>query len=181
MASVIVCSDCRGRFRWDINGGNPKFCVKCGASFGNDPDDDDVCMPAFLTPKGRGPDDVYRAMEKGSEFRAQHAADKLGVPVSEMSDLKITDFNNRTPAPVNNAVTQAMAMAPNLTGAVGSQGVEYSGAVQSGPYPNAGARMRSIIHGQHASEVTKFGLPLNNISSEMPAVETLQPGYRRRG
>src|SRR4051812_43196490 len=113
MAFVIVCSDCRGRFKWTDQ--NPKFCAKCGASFGNDPDDDDICMPAFLSAKSAATDKVYRDMEAGSEVRAQLAADKLGVPVSEMSDLKITDFNNRTPPPVNNAVTQASQAAAYIS------------------------------------------------------------------
>ena len=78
--------------------------------------------------------------------------------------------------PVNNAVTQFMAQHPQApVGYVGGQGVNYSGAVQSGSYASMGARTRTSVHDYHSQ------LTGGVASSDMPALETLQPGYRRRG
>ncbi|MDE2099017.1 MAG: hypothetical protein KGL39_17315 [Patescibacteria group bacterium] len=139
---------------------------------------DVISIPAFLSARSRSIDQVYRDTERSSQVRAEKAAEMAGVPVSDMSDLKITDLRTNTYEgdmaikPVVNAVTQQMDMINARGGAVGwqgSNGVEYSQAVQTGPHPNMGAKMRSAI--QRA----------NGMVSDRPALETQQPGYRIRG
>ena len=179
MAFALRCPDCRGAFKWDVNKKYPRHCQLCGADFGEERPDDEICMPAFLTARNKSVDQVYRDTERLSEVRAQKAADLIGVDASEMSDMKITDFKptkhegSIAAPPVVNEVTQRMdAMSakglPVGFGA-GPTGAEYSGAVQFGPFPNVGAKLRSMIHQQ------------NGAISDRPALETLQPGYVRRG
>lgn len=183
MAVKIRCTLCRQTFPWDISAGYPEKCPCCNQSIGHDRADDDIVMPSIAAARAatRATDQVYRDIESASEVRAQMAASDLGVPVSEVSDLKITDLRptmkpgDIAAAPVNNAVSQFMAQNPGVGGFRGGQGAEYSGAVQSGPMPNAGARARTALHNHHAA------LTGGVASSDTPALEVLQPGYRRRG
>ena len=175
MAFALRCPDCRGAFKWDPLKKYPRNCKLCGADFGEERADDDIVMPAFLSAKTRATDQCARDMMDSSITRAEKAADMLGVPVSEMSDMKVTDLKptkhegDVAIAPVVNEVTQRMdAMAarglPVGFGA-GPTGAEYCTAVASGPFPNVGAKMRSMIHAANGSV------------SDRPALETQQPGY----
>lgn len=180
MAFALRCPECRRAFKWDATKKFPRYCQfdDCKADFGEERPDDEICMPAFLTPRNKSVDKVYRDTERASEVRAEKAADMLGVPVSEMSDMKITDFRPTkhegavAMPPVVNEVTQRMdAMAaqglPVGFGA-GPTGAEFSGAVQSGPHPNAGARTMNMIR------------QANGNVSDRPGLETQAPGYVRR-
>lgn len=176
MAFALRCPDCRKSFRQNPSEPWPSACPLCGAFMGEEKDDAVVCLPAFLSAKSKANDQVYRDIESSSEKRMHMAAEMAGVSASEMTDLKITDLRPTvTPGaiaapPVSNAVTQHMEMINARGGQFGWQGAnasEYSSAVQTGPSPNAGAKMRSFIQQQN-------GMP------ETPALETLQPGYRRR-
>lgn len=195
MGVSLRCSICREKFPWDTAKEFPKFCPVCGKSIGHDRADDEIVMPAILSAKSKASDRVYREMERGSEFRAQAAAEMAGTSVDEMSGVKITNLNDRKDAeiaamPINNPVTQMMAAAPGVTG-FQSNGAEYSGAVQSGPFANTGAKMRTAIHSAHASMVQQHAIgrgengrpavPMGQVTVDAPAKETLQPGYRRRG
>jgi hypothetical protein len=197
----LKCPACRKSFPWERNTSFPSYCQLCGEHIGHDRDDDDIVLPMFnLKGVSKSADDMYRQMEAGSEFRAHAAAEKLGVPVSEMSDLKITDLKDaRHPgevaAPeVRNEVTAAMA-APSVVPAgwqMGAQASGFSGAVQQGPWPNTGARfLQNTIRQNHREQVAKHCVgvdattrrmvsPSTDVMSERPAVETTQPGYRRR-
>lgn len=175
MASYrLRCPECRDKFPWDAQSRWPRYCPLCQADINNDRDDDDIVMPAFLSARTKETDKVYNDMVKGSEFRAQAAADLAGVPVSEMSSLKITDLNTRRDAEImavtpNNPVSQLMAQ--GIGGFQGATGGEYGGAVSTGPFPNVGAATRTMIQKQHPSSAT----------SDQPALETMAPTYRRRG
>lgn len=181
----LRCPECRKAFSWDVNLAWPNRCPfpSCQAEMGNNRADDDVVMPFItssqLAERMARTDDVYRQMEAGSEQRAQQAASLAGVPLSEMSDLKITNLKDaRKPGeiaavPVNNAVSQIIDR--GIGGFQGSNGVEYSAGVQAGAYANAGAKMRTTIH-QHHTELTR-GVAV----CDRPGLETQQPGYRRRG
>jgi hypothetical protein len=184
MGYSLVCSECRGRT--PFNGTYPRFCSHCGADTRPPVDDGVIAMPAFLSAKTKATDKVYRDTERGSEIRAHAAAELAGVHVSEMADLKITNMNDRRDAeiaamPVVNDVTRMMDAAPKGSpfgfagGGMGGGGAELSPDVQAGPYPNAGARMRTALHDYHSQ------LTHGVASSDNPAKETLQPGYRRRG
>lgn len=182
MASKLRCPACRVTFPWDPAKGFPEFCPNtlCETRIAHDREDSDVVMPFVRTSaKTKVIDRTYREMETASEHRAIAAAEMAGVPVSEMSDLKITNLRSTThegdvaAVPVNNEVSRFM----DQTGAGGFNApnpVEYGTNVQVGPYPNAGAHMRTAVQAHHSRSVPG-GV------SERPANETLQPGYRRRG
>lgn len=183
MAFSLRCPDCRGKFAWNPCKGMPKNCVLCGAYVGHDRDDDDIVVPFIRHASTTASDKVYRDMERGSERRAEMAAEMAGVPVSEMSGLKITDLaptrhEGDVAAPVvHNVITKNMdaIRARNPNAQVGySAGLEYSTDVSGGPFPNAGARTQTALRGAHAERMgwDKVG--------DLPANEVLQPGYRRR-
>jgi hypothetical protein len=175
-----VCPSCRKKFPWDTALGYPKACPLCAYAMGHNRADDDIVIPFIRTVKTTQADKVYRDMEAASEVRAQQAADMAGVPVSEMADLKITDLRSTmrpgdvAAVPVNNAVSQLMNSAPpGVVGFASDMGLQFSANSMQGPYPSAGARMRTFLTNDHSAK----GGP----SSELPANETLQPGYVRRG
>lgn len=197
----LKCPECRKAFPWEKGTAFPSHCLICHAYIGHEREDDDIVIPMMnLKGVSKSADDMYRSMEAGSEFRAQAAADKLGVPVSEMADLKITDLKDaRNPGEVaapepRNEVTAAMA-APSVvpTGwQGGAQAMGFSGVVQQGALPNAGARfLQHGIRAHHREEVAKncVGVdattrrlvrPNTDVMSDRPGTETQQPGYRRR-
>lgn len=183
MSCTLRCPECRKKFSWDPQLPWPKACPfpACAVEMDNDRADDDIVMPFISAAKHRATDDVYRQMEKGSEVRAQHAANMAGVPVEDMASLKITDLRPTKHAgdiaapEVRNPVTEFMGANPGIGGFQGSNGVGYSGAVQSGASPNAGAKMRTVLQGMHGERTGDAAI------SDRPAVETTAPGYRRRG
>lgn len=114
MAVLLKCPACREKFRYDVTDGWPDQCPICKTDINNHRDDDDIVCPAFLSQKSKNNDSVARQVMDGSETRAELAAAMAGVPVSEMSGLKITDLNDRNDAEyaakdVVNPVTQRMA------------------------------------------------------------------------
>lgn len=132
-------------------------------------------------------DNVTRGMEEGAEIRAQMAMEMGGMDSGEAAQLRMTNQRDNLRAgdtsdiPVNNAVTQHMAQAP--TGSVGFQsgGLGYSQSVSQGPYPNAGLRAMLDVRSKHdrlAGAVT--GGVGSGFATDRPALETLQPGYKRR-
>jgi hypothetical protein len=64
---------------------------------------------------------------------------------------------------------------PNPNIGMVSNGVEYSTHVQAGPFANSGAKMMIKLRGHHDA------ISRGTAVSDRPALETLQPGYRRRG
>lgn len=113
MAVVLRCPACREKFKYDVTVGWPDFCPLCNTDINNYRADDEIVMPAFLSPKSKANDAVARQIMDGSETRAQLAAGMAGVPVSEMDNLKITNLSDRRDSeisamPVNNVVTQHM-------------------------------------------------------------------------
>ncbi len=181
--TMVRCTTCGTKFSWSFaeKGKWPDYCEnpECKTYMGTGRADDDIVMPSLKTAKSRFFDDYYRKMEAGSEFRAEKAAELTGATKEEMSGLKITNLNDRRDAeiaamPVKNTVTDFMAQT-GQGGFQGGQGVEYSGPVQQGPFPNAGARTQTGLRGIHAQ------LTGGTASSDRPANEVLAPGYRRRG
>lgn len=178
MAVLLKCPVCEKKFKYDVSEGWPDFCVLCGADINNRRDDDDVVMPAFLSQKSKNNDKVARDIMDGSETRAHLAAGMAGVPVSEMSGLKITDLNDRrdtqfsTPD-VNNVVTQRMAemQARGMPVGFGApQGAEYAAAAHTGAEPHAGLRARNRVQSAMAP-IGQAPLPLeisNNSNYRSP-------------
>ena len=155
------CPDCDGKFPWEPTKGYPKACPLCGFDTSLPDDASAIVLPAFLSTASKNNDKLYRDMEKGSEFRAHAAAEMAGVPVSEMSGLKITDLNDRRDAEISAKDTEARAAAARLgmksldapfqpNGAefgagVASGEVTVNGHTQHGIVPRAGMQARSMI------------------------------------
>lgn len=200
MGFSLRCPVCRAKFPWNPTAGFPDQCPNedCNSRIGIE-DNTVICMPSIRsTARTRSVDKVYRDIEAASEQRAIAAAEMAGVPVSEMSGLKITDLNSTRHegdvAATTNEERQAMA---NLGVQsrdqlfAGGNAAEYSPAVQAGPYPNMGAHMRTAVQGRHTDMVARHCvgkgetgcavIPGGAVTSEQPANEVLQPGYRRRG
>jgi len=178
MALTIRCPDCRKTFPWDfeVAGGWPEQCPNrtCKSRIGGDRDDDDIVMPFISTSgKTKATDKVYRDIEHGSEVRAQAAAEMTGATAAEMSALKITDLKPTT-RHGDIAAPPLPAHLQKLGSFGGSNGSEHGAAVQQGPFPNAGAHARTMLNRHHNQLTRGAG------TSERPALETLQPGYRHR-
>lgn len=165
----------------------PRFCPRCGRDSLKS-----VRRRALVTPKIQKPikasvDNLHREMEAGAEFRAQVAQEQFGLTADEAAAIKITDSKDSlragetSDAPVNNAISQVMELpgAQQVFGFQGGAGAGYSGTVPTGPYPNAGAHAMSALRQSHAQHVAGSGM-VGAATSSLPALETLQPGYRRR-
>jgi hypothetical protein len=153
MPIVLKCPACREKFKYDVSEGWPDLCPICKTDINNRRADDDVVMPNILSYKTKANDKVARDIMDGSETRAELAAATAGVPVSEMSGLKITDMTDRKDAQfsipeVNNAVTQRMAemQARGLkTGFGVAEAQNFATQSHSGPEPYAGLRARNKV------------------------------------
>lgn len=178
MAVVLKCPLCREKFKYDITEGWPDYCPCCGEDINNRRADDEVTVPAFLSQRTKNNDKVARDIMNGSETRAELAASMAGVPVSEMSGLKITDLNDRKDAQfatpdVNNSVTQRMAEMQARGMPVGwgaAQGAEFAAAAHTGPEPYAGARARNRVQ----SALMPIG------QAPLPLEISGNPNYRSR-
>jgi len=91
------------------------MCPKCG--YEAEIPDETVISAPFIKSQGSistVTDKVYRDMERTSEHRAEQAAEMAGVPVAEMSHLKITNMRDNVQVgesaamPVVNDVTRQM-------------------------------------------------------------------------
>lgn len=179
MAVVLRCPACREKFKYDVTVGWPDNCPLCKTDINNYRADDDIQVPAFLSPRSKNNDKVVRDMMNGSEQRAEMAAAMAGVPVSEMSNLKITNLNDRRDAevaamPVNNPVSQHMASMqargmPVGFGTGNAQAQGHAAHAHTGPEPYAGARARNRIQ----SQLRPVGM------APLPLEITNNPNYRR--
>ena len=174
----ILCGACGEKFKSKTQ--MPKACPECGESFEDDPADGpiEIKAPFLRSAKTKAIDDVYRQTEKGSEFRMHAAAEVTpGASASDFSGLKITDMKTgvrpgETHAPDISANVARLTTPHAAPGFAGNNAAEYSGAVMSGPAPNAGAHMRSFLSKAHAERGGSVG--------GQECLEVQQPGYRRR-
>ena len=150
MAFGLKCPDCRKTFRYNPTEGHPRFCPLCNADMGEEKDDDVISIPAFLSAKTRAADQVYREHERASEVRAERAAEAAGVPVSEMSALKITNMRDTkhqgdiAAVPVVNEVTKQME-------AVNARGGQF-GFAQNGSEFAAGTATGAVTVNGHTTQ-----------------------------
>jgi len=175
----LKCPACEKKFVYDVSVGWPDRCPLCKTDINNYRADDDIVCPAFLSSKSRANDKVVRDMMDGSETRANMAAALAGVPASEMSNLKITNLNDRRDSevsamPVNNPVSQHMARMqaqglPVGFGAGNAQAQGHAAAAHTGSEPYAGARARNRIQ----SQLRPVGM------APLPLEITSNPNYRR--
>jgi hypothetical protein len=199
MAVIYRCPQCRNKFKWDILKGDPQDCAAdppCGYTYRDSPDDV-IVMPSFLSPKSKNIDATARQLMDASEHRAYEAAAMAGVPASEMSDLKLTNFNddkgsqyNVPDVKVSPEMAQAMANPQVQQQLLHNQnaGLAYSSAVSTGPHANAGTRMQKQLREMHPQMVrqqmpvmNKGGFaPSTDVMSERPDMSLFSAGYRRR-
>jgi hypothetical protein len=176
MAVVLKCPACEKKFKYDVTQGWPDFCPLCSADINNRVPDNVVVMPAFLSQKSKNNDKVARDIMDGSEKRAELGAAMAGVPVSEMSNLKITNLNDRKDAEfsaveVNNPVTQRMAemQARGMpTGFGVAEAQNFATQAHTGVAPHAGLRSRNRVQAALA--------PIG--SAPLPLEITNNPNYR---
>ena len=83
----------------------------------------------------RSEEQVFRAMEAGSIIRAEAAASELNVPISEVSNLKITDMRDNVKTgeisaklPLSQAGLAMQDQARQMSFAQGSNAAEYARA-----------------------------------------------------
>jgi hypothetical protein len=197
----IRCPGCRKPFPWDPAIDLPERCPLKGCGYvakKREPEVDEdgvivIAAPFLRSSTMKANDDCYRQLETSSAARAEAAAHFAGVPVSEMSHMKVTNIRDTRPGevaamPIVNDVTRQMDFLKQRGGNVGfgaeasqfgpnimSGGIELNGrALVSGIEPSAGARMRKTLHQHHER------LSHGSATSDMPALETQQPGYRSR-
>lgn len=105
-------------------------------------------------------DQVFRAMESGADLRAKEAASTLNVPVSEMSNLKITDMHD---APKTGEISAKVPMSQegmkmnqyarqmSFSANTQAQGAAYAKATQQGPAAGKhGTNMAGLLRDRHA-------------------------------
>jgi hypothetical protein len=177
MAVLLKCPICREKFKYDVSDGWPDECQVCHSDINNRTPDNVVVVPAFLSQKSKNNDKVARDIMDGSETRAGLAAAMAGVPVSEMSGLKITDINDRNDTQfatrdIVNPVTQHMDAMQKQGMPVGFGGPSeaMSRAVQahSGDTPYAGLRERNRLQ--------RLMPPIGG--TPLPYEITMNPNYR---
>jgi hypothetical protein len=93
----------------------PDCCPGCGYVY--EEPDNEIALPSIGSLKSAVIDKTYRDLEVTSAHRAEQAAAMAGVPVSEMSHLKVTDLRDNVQVgetyaktPVSNPVTQQMEL-----------------------------------------------------------------------
>lgn len=122
MAVVARCPGCRKTFPWNPANGLPERCPLPGCNYvaaKRDPETDEdgvivIAAPFIGSARTKQTDASYRELETSSAARAELAAQAAGVPVSEMSHLKVTNIRDNTrpgevaAMPVVNDVTKQM-------------------------------------------------------------------------
>jgi DNA-directed RNA polymerase subunit RPC12/RpoP len=186
------CPECEGIFKYDHHPSieadplpEDAACPHCGfASEAEYPAA--VVSPAIRRPIAANVDNMIRGMEDGAQHRANIAMEQYGLSTEEANQMKITNLKDAREGeiaamPVNNAVTAAIDSNPQAYGFQGgaAQGAALSPYVQAGPFPNAGLAAMNQIRQEHSALVQRSGHQAV-VSTSSPALETQQPGYRRR-
>ena len=147
----LQCPECAHKFY--AKTAFPECCPNCAYEYDPEPDDTVISLPSLRSATTKATDKVYRDMETASIHRAEQAAEMAGVPVSEMSHLKITNLrdnvqNGETYAmPVRNAVTDAMDAMRARGGQAGFiDGSGFAANVNQGYAPRAGANVLDRIN-----------------------------------
>ena len=170
----IRCPGCRKPFPWDPAIDLPERCPLKGCGYvakKRDPEVDEngeivIAAPFLRSHVMKANDDCYRQLEDSSNVRAQLAAEMAGVPVSEMSHLKVTNIRDTKAGevaaiPVVNEVTKQMDAMRARGGQAGWTGsgehidtgtatgaININGQVIQGIQPRAGVRAMEQIQGR---------------------------------
>jgi len=147
----LQCPECAHKFY--AKTAFPECCPNCQYEYDPEPEDTVIPMPSLRSATTKATDKVYRDMETASIHRAEEAARMAGVPVSEMSHLKITNLrDNVQPGetyamPVKNTVTERMdEMQAKGMQAGFVDGSAFSANVNSGFAPRSGASVLDKIN-----------------------------------
>jgi ribosomal protein S27AE len=146
-----------------------------------------VVAPAIQRTIVRAVDGMHRAMEEGADHRALVAQEQFGLSAEEANVMRDTNHRDglregdTSFAPVVNDVSRMVDANPHALGFQGgaAQGVALSPQVQAGAFPNAGLRAMEQVRAAHQGLVSSTGHKAT-VTSSLPALETQQPGYRRR-
>lgn len=151
----LRCHDCGNKFYH--KDAYPECCPVCGVEFEGDPGDV-ISLPALHGATSKTPDKVFREMEEKSIARAEQAASMAGVPVAEMSHLKITDLRDNvlpgeTYAKAPPTPDWMRRAQPKFVGGDGAEHakaaasgmVTVNGQTTQGVYPRAGASALGAI------------------------------------
>lgn len=182
------CPSCSGQFDY-LHHPNveadppPRYCPLCG--FDTESDDDGL-QAAITAPilhlKGvaRNVDNIFRAEQEGAKFRADLTGESSLNVTNQRDNLRTGDM---AAMPVVNDISRAMDASPVPVGFRGGaeQGLAASQMAHNFPdprtgrviAPNAGAKTMNAVRNMHPT----FG----GATTDRPALETQQPGYRRRG
>lgn len=198
------CGDCHRLFDYDHHPSIEADPVPCCAY--DDCPSTVTPEPALVAPHiaksiGANTDAMYRQMEAGSEVRAQHAMEMTGMDSTEVSGMKITDLADNLregdsaepsrPNPLGDQITAN----PGTLGFVQQGGAIAQGLEQSfiqGHHKNAGLNaMKQLrqVHNRTAAARVAAGtenrgappIASPQMTVDTPALETINPGYRRRG
>lgn len=162
MSYALRCPHCRKKFPWDPMTEKPNKCKLCGEPVGGNIDNDGVVMPFIRSAKTTATDKIYRDMERGSEVRAERAAELTGSSVSDMAALKITNMNDgmragdvaiHREADAAMARIQATTKAPvgfaqngsEYASGVSTGAISINGQIVTGIEPNAGAKVAQRV------------------------------------
>lgn len=155
MPIVLRCPACRDKFKYDVSNGWPDTCPLCNTDINNRRADDDVVCPNILSFKTKANDKVARDIMDGSEKRVDMAAAMAGTSREDMSNLKITDLNDRNDTQfagkdVVNPVTERMAAMqsmglPTGFGTSAADAMGRAAMAHTGDTPHAGLRERNRL------------------------------------
>jgi DNA-directed RNA polymerase subunit RPC12/RpoP len=135
----------------------PSFCPRCGASTSEV--SPEISRFHIATNAGKSGDAVYRALEDSSNYRADMAAQQLGVDPASMSAMRTTDMKDNmregdTAAVANNNEVSQFMQQHSVGGAQDTGiGAAYAAQTRSGPYAGIGNAMREAVVAQHAGRV----------------------------
>lgn len=101
--------------------------------------------PAGVSIATKSYDQVYRDMESASANRAQEAADLLGVPVSEVPNIKMTDMKDNTREGDIAAVLQPPSR--ETQAAMKMPGMGFQSVATETPPPSGGGGFGGSAHG----------------------------------
>ena len=155
---TFQCPDCSGKFSvWlEKDAPLPDFCMLCKADMGEpipltgrlraggmlsaEESRRTPTSPLISKPQHQSLDRTYRMMESSSEARAKDAADMLGVSVSEVSDIKVTNMKDNIREGESSAMTPpvsspAIQPTPMVNTSVGSA---TAAMTRQGPVAGAG-------------------------------------------
>lgn len=157
---TYACEACDGQFTIlkDDRDPPPAHCACCGASTGDDPEPI-LNFSRIGKAANQSLDKTYRAMESASIGRAEQAASDLGVSVSEVSDIKMTNMRDN----LREGDTSFIAPTPSrqtgqMTGGVSVATADQVAGLRGGPNkgPSPGTVTLDQLRPSHAARARQM-------------------------